>query len=478
MAVREQTGTSRLQRKLDQHGFTRRDFLKYCGCLAGMMGLSSLAAPQIAEALEIGAEEGGLKPVIWLEGGSCTGCTEALTQGTTPDILQLVLETIALNYSETLSAAAGHSLEQARRETIEAGGYLVVYEGAVPTAYDGNILLVAGEKGTDILLETAKGAEAVIALGSCACDGGWMAARPDDAQAMGVQRFLSEQGVDVPVVNIPCCPANPEWLTAVIVEYVLNGTLPELNDRNEPAALFNQTVHDNCPRRGHFENGEFVYEFGSEEEAKGYCLYPLGCKGPQTYAPCPITRWNRSLSWCVEAGAPCAGCAVINPMNPQGNWVDENTPFLDRHKDFAVGPISFQPTTVAAGLTVLVVAVLGVHCAGMKLAGRMDGGADFEAERRWDARHDKPAAHEAAARAQQLYDDLDELGLEPKNTGAHRKRDAAGRKKATAAEVAAKAQGRAASDNAGASAAPAEDAAADLADLLVRPTDEPEGGDK
>lgn len=426
----ETRATSKLAQKLELNGFTRRDFLKYCGCLAGMMGLSQLAAPQVAEALEIGAEGGKLLPVIWLEGSSCTGCTEALTQGTTPDIPQLVLETIALNYSETLSAAAGHSLEEARRETIEAGSYLVVYEGAVVTAYDGNILRVADEKGTDVLLETVKNAEAVIALGSCACDGGWMAVRPDDADAMGVQKFLSEHNVDVPVVNIPCCPANPEWLTSVILEYVLTGHLPELNDKNEPAALFSQTIHDNCPRRGHFENGEFVYQFGSEEEAKGYCLYPLGCKGPQTYAPCAVTRWNRSLSWCVEAGAPCAGCATINPMNPQANWVDENTPFLERHRDFAVGPITFQPTTVAVGLTVLVVAVLGVHCAGMKLAGRMDGGADFEPERRWDEKHGGPEAHEAGARAQKLYDDLDEMGLEPKNTGLHRKRDAAARKAA------------------------------------------------
>lgn len=413
--------TGSLAARLDLHGFTRRDFLKYCGSLAIMLGLSETMAPRVAEALEIGEESGKLLPVIWMEGGSCSGCTEALAQTNTPDIPQLVLETISLNYSETLSAAAGASMERAREETIEAGGYLLVYEGAVPTAYDGNVLMVGGEKGTESLAKTAEGADAVIALGSCACDGGWMAARPNDAEAVGVQKFLSERGIDTPVVNIPCCPANPEWLVAVIVEYALMGRLPELNDRNEPAQLFNQTVHDNCPRRGHFENGEFVYQFGSAEEAKGYCLYPLGCRGPQTFTVCPVTRWNRSVSWCVEAGAPCIGCGMVNPMHPQRNWVDENSPFLKRHRDISLGDFHFQPTVAALALTGVVVAALVVHGVGMKVAGRVDGGADFEPERRWDVKHGTEKAHEAGRRAAALYDELDREGLEPKNIDRFKK---------------------------------------------------------
>ena len=255
MAVLEQAGTASLAERLADHGFSRRDFVKYCGSLAVMLGLSSTAAPKVAEALEIGEKSGKLLPVIWMEGGSCSGCTEALAQTNTPDIPELVLETISLNYTETLSAAAGHSMEQSRKDTIEAGGYILVYEGAVPTAYDGNILMVGGEKGTDALKDTAEHADAVIALGSCASDGGWMAARPYDSKAMGVQKFLSEQGVKTPVINIPCCPANPEWLVAVIVQYALMGQLPELNSKNEPVQMFNQTVHDNCPRRGNSQAG-------------------------------------------------------------------------------------------------------------------------------------------------------------------------------------------------------------------------------
>ena len=105
---------------------------------------------------------------------------------------------------------------------------------------------------------------------------------------------------------------------SVLVDVVLlkDPGLLKLNDFNMPAGIFDQTIHDNCERRGHFENGEFVYQFGSEEEAKGYCLYPLGCRGPQTKSNCGVTMWNSRRSWCVQAGSPCIGCCEANPNNP------------------------------------------------------------------------------------------------------------------------------------------------------------------
>ena len=413
MATQQVNKISKGAQVLESRGISRRKFLGYCAGIATMIGLSQTAAPQIAEALEsvIGNSEGNLKPVIWLEGASCTGCTEAFAQVDTPDVPSVVLELLSLNYSETLSAAAGHSMEEARKQTIAAGGYLVVYEGAVVEGWDGNALRIADEKGTDILLETAYSAEAVIAYGSCACDGGWQAARPNPSGALGVQKFLKKNGIDTPVINIPCCPGNPEWIVAVLVEYLLMGRIPELNNNNEPKLMFNETVHDNCPRRGHFENGEFVYNFGSIEEEKGYCLYALGCKGPQTFANCPIVKSNRHVSWCVEAGAPCVGCGVISPMNANGNWVDENTPFLARHRYFQILDWKVSPAAICGTVLGLVVGIIVVHAVGMKITKRTDGGADFEVEREYDIKHKTPGAAEAAAVADQLYEQLDADGV-------------------------------------------------------------------
>ena len=98
---------------LASRGVTRRSFMKLCAGIAAAAGLSQLAVPRVAQALEesvIGATSGNLYPVIWIEGASCTGCTESFAQVETPDVASVVLDMISLNYSETLSAAAGHSM--------------------------------------------------------------------------------------------------------------------------------------------------------------------------------------------------------------------------------------------------------------------------------------------------------------------------------------------------------------------------------
>lgn len=375
---------------LSSRGVSRRSFVKLCGAMAVAAGLSELAWPRVAQAVEssvIGAQEGNLYPAIWIEGASCTGCTESFAQVESPDPATVVLELVSLNYSETLSAAAGWSMEQAKEETIEAGNYVLIYEGAVLEGWNGQALRVANETGTTHLEEAAANANAVIALGSCAVNGGWMGAHPNQSDALGVQKYLEKVGIDVPVVNIPGCPANPEWLVSVLVDVILLDQLPELNSMNKPAGIFDQTVHDNCERRGHFENGEFVYQFGSEEEALGYCLYPLGCRGPQTKANCGVVLWNNRRSWCVQAGSPCIGCCEANPENTGDNWVEVNTPFYKRHRDLRIGDWHFQPTTIAVAVTAIVAAALVVHGFGMKISGRMDGGADFETVRKWDSKH-------------------------------------------------------------------------------------------
>ena len=384
---------SQLQAMLEARGVSRRSFMKMCGAVAMAAGLSELAAPRVAQALEesvIGATEGNLYPVIWIEGASCTGCTEAFAQIDEPDPATVVLEMISLNYSETLSAAAGWSMEEAKEQTIEAGNYLLVYEGAVLEGWNGQALRVADKPGIDHLIEAAENANAVVALGSCAVNGGWMGAHPNPAGAIGVQKCLEDAGISTPVINVPGCPANPEWLVALLVDVVLLQLSPAdipLTRENKPELIFGQTIHDNCQRRGHFENGEFVYQFGSEEEKKGYCLYPVGCRGPQTYANCGIVRYNHRRSWCVESGAPCIGCCEAAPMDPGHNWVEVNTPFFKRHRDLRIGDWMVQPGTIALTITGVLAAALVVHGFGMKMAGRAPKGAEFEKIRKWDAKH-------------------------------------------------------------------------------------------
>ncbi|MCL2746708.1 MAG: twin-arginine translocation signal domain-containing protein, partial [Coriobacteriia bacterium] len=180
---------------LEQRGATRRDFLKLCAGIAATLGLSQIWVPRIAQALEnsvIGATSGALAPAIWLELASCTGCTESLAQVDTPDLATIVLELISLNYAETLSAGAGWSLEEAKKQTIEVGGYLLFIEGALMEGWDGDALRIADERAIDIVEHAASHAEAIICAGSCAVDGGWQASYPNPGGAIGIQRYLQK----------------------------------------------------------------------------------------------------------------------------------------------------------------------------------------------------------------------------------------------------------------------------------------------
>ena len=372
---------------LAARGVTRRDFMKFCGSVAAVLGLSEVYAPQIASAIAAGS----LQPALWLAHGLCTGCTESMAQIGVPDVPTIVLDLLSVNYWETVMAAAGTQAEDNIKATVDKGGYIVIVEGSVMTGENGNVLRIGGKPGIDELTEVCSKANAIIAVGSCAVDGGWVAGDPHPAKATGVEAFLKQKGISKPVVNLPTCPVNPEWVVAVLVDALLVGKLPELDSFNRPASLYSETIHDNCPRRGHFENGEFVI-FGSADQTKqesaGFCLYQMGCKGPQTYTTCPRVRWNRRVSWCVEAGSPCIGCGTADPVKGgTGNWVDAGTPFLSRLADVRLPGIGgVQASTIGAVVGGVAAAGLVVHGVASTSKGRVKG-VPKETEKVYDSKN-------------------------------------------------------------------------------------------
>jgi len=373
---------------LSQRGVSRRDFLKFCGSTAAVLGLSSTFVPTLASKIA-GAAESGLTPAIWLTGGKCTGCLESTLQATYPNVADIVLDILTLKYSAA-SMATGKFAVDGKKEVYEGDRpFIAIYEGAIMEGLGGNTLVNAdGTTSLDDLKAVAASPniKAFIAMGQCAVDGGWVRAFPNPGGGTGLKPFLDKEGYDIPVVNLPGCPAMPDELTAVVVQALMlgaDGTLEsgieavaaDLDRLGRPKYLYGGTIHDSCPRRGHFENGEFVYRYGTEAETLNYCVYPMGCKGPQTYRRCPMIRWNDSQSWCVESGGVCIGCATWN-------WVDNNAPFAGRHRRVGLassGPLSgwplqgggLHPIGTAAGLTGVVAAALVAHGFGMKLAKRI-----------------------------------------------------------------------------------------------------------
>jgi hydrogenase small subunit len=293
--------TTTVGEALRAHGVTRRGFLKYCAAITSLMALPPASISLVAAALE----KARRPSVIWLSFQECTGCTESLTRSHSATIEELIFNVISLDYHHTLQAAAGDGAEAAREAAMHEnyGNYLLVVDGSIPTANAG-YSTIAGISNLDMLMEAAKGAAAIVSVGSCAAFGGIPKAHPNPTGAVSVADLIT----DKPIINVPGCPPIPAVITGVLVQYLTFG-LPDLDRHGRPMAFYGQSIHDRCYRRPFYDKGLFAESFDDEGARKGWCLYKLGCKGPTTYNACATTKWNNGTSFPIEAGHPCLGCS-------------------------------------------------------------------------------------------------------------------------------------------------------------------------
>jgi [NiFe] hydrogenase small subunit len=292
------------EERLEKSGVSRRDFMKFCSTIAAVMGMEASFANKIALALTSPQRPS----VVWLHNAECTGCSESILRAVRPFIDDLILDTISLDYHETIMAAAGHKAEEALHKAVSSpNGFLAVVEGGIPLKDNGLYGKVGGRTMLEINSEILPKAKAVIAYGTCATYGGVQAAKPNPTDTKGVNAALKSLGVNA--VNIPGCPPNPYNLVGTIVHLLTHSlAIPELDDVNRPLMFFGETVHEQCERLPHYEAGEFAPSFDSEQARKGWCLAQLGCKGPSTYNNCPKVKFNQT-NWPVGAGHPCIGCS-------------------------------------------------------------------------------------------------------------------------------------------------------------------------
>jgi hydrogenase small subunit len=289
-------------------GLSRRDLIVFCSKLI-VAAPFGLALTNHAHAAEVAREVAKARrlPVIWLHFQDCTGCTETLLRTSKPDLGELILHLVSLDYHETLMAAAGKQAEAALRTSMQenAGKYVLVVEGSIPMKDGGIYMKIAGKPAVAMLQEVAAQAAAVIGIGSCASWGGIPSADPDPTGAVGVDAIVKGK----PIVNLPGCPPNPYTLLGTVLQYARYGTLPELDAEKRPKFAYDRDIHEHCPRRAHFDAGRFARQFGDEGHRQGHCLYHLGCKGPETHAGCSTRHFNEVVdAWPIGIGAPCIGC--------------------------------------------------------------------------------------------------------------------------------------------------------------------------
>jgi hydrogenase small subunit len=338
-----------LERRLAERSITRRQFLQFCGSMAAVLALPSRYISDIATALNTAPR----LPLVWLEFQDCAGNTESFLRASNPTVAEIVLELLSVNYHETIMAPAGHLAEKSLHDTVRefAGQYIAVVEGSIPTRDGGVYCTIAGRTALEIAREVCGNALATIAVGACAWDGGWPAAFPNPTGAVGVKDAVPNVKN---LINLPGCPMNVANLTAVLVHYLTFKELPATDTMGRPLFAYGHLIHNYCPRRGHFDAGRFVEAWGDEGHRRGWCLYKMGCKGPQTLSNCPSVQWNDGTNWPIGAGHGCVGC-----MSPR--FWDTMTPFYQRLPNVSGFGVEATADQVGLGLVAGVAAAFTAH---------------------------------------------------------------------------------------------------------------------
>jgi hydrogenase small subunit len=291
----------------------RREFLRLAAAGGVLAGSTATGTGKIVEALA-GAK--ALPSVVWVQGQSCSGCSVSILNTAYPGIAEVITEVISLKYHQTLMAGTGDTSTQVLDEVLakNKGQFVLAVEGSIPTA-NGHYCMLGQRSGKSILvhelvLDLARGAQAAVAIGTCATYGGIPAANGNPTKATGLAPYLKQNGINIPVINVSGCPPHPDWMVGTIAHFLLFG-VPALDDVGRPK-LFYQNVHENCQRYAYFSDNKFAADWGEP-----YCLAKLGCKGPMSACDTPKRGWNGSVNGCITCGAPCIGCT--EPAFPDHN---------------------------------------------------------------------------------------------------------------------------------------------------------------
>jgi hydrogenase small subunit len=337
-----------LDSALKARGVSRRRFIEFCSAMVATLALPDRYLAQVIQAVG-----NAKKPVlVWVEYQDCAGNSESILRSSHPTVLEVVLDLFSWEYHELIMAGAGKQAEAALQRVIreEKGKYLAVVEGSIPLADGGVYCTVGGRSAIDLAREVCGNAAASIAVGACAWDGGLVAAAPNPTGAVGLEEAVPE----AKVINLPGCPQNPADTVAVLVHYLTFGELPATDQYHRPLFAYGRLIHDQCERRAHYDAGQFVEEWGDEGHRKGWCLYKMGCKGPQATFNCPNVRWNEQTSWPVGAGHGCLACA-------SRRFWDTKSPFYERLPQVPGFGVSVSAGEIGLALTAGVAAGTVVH---------------------------------------------------------------------------------------------------------------------
>ncbi|ABD10459.1 hydrogenase [Frankia sp. B2] len=263
-----------------------------------------------------------MSSVLWFQGGACSGNTMSFLNADEPNVVDLITDFgLELLWHPSLGLENGAQARELFTDCArgERPVDIFVFEGSVIRGPNGTggFDVFAERPMQDWVRELAARAQVVVAIGDCACWGGIPATAPNPTDSTGLQFHKRERGgflgpdfrsrSGLPVVNIPGCPAHPDWITQIIVALATGRAADiALDELHRPRTFFTTFTQTGCTRAEYFEYKQSTLAFG-DGTRKGCLFYEFGCRGPMTHSPCNRILWNRQSSK-TRAGMPCIGC--------------------------------------------------------------------------------------------------------------------------------------------------------------------------
>ncbi|SFE49752.1 NADH-quinone oxidoreductase subunit B family protein [Thermoflexibacter ruber] len=257
--------------------------------------------------------------VLWLQGGACSGNTMSFLNAEEPTVIELVTDFgVNILWHPSVGLEIGEQVTDLMNDLIKGKKQLDIF------VFEGSIVQGPNNTGTmnyfcdrpmkDWVKELAAVAAYTVAIGDCATWGGIPAVPPNPSESTGMQfhkqklggflgaNYKSKGGL--PVINIPGCPAHPDWITQILVA-ISTGRIKDvlIDEYHRPKTFFTDFVQTGCPNVNNFAQ-KIDGHFGK----RGGCLfYEVGCRGPMTRASCNRILWNRQSSK-TRVNHPCLGC--------------------------------------------------------------------------------------------------------------------------------------------------------------------------
>lgn len=262
-----------------------------------------------------------------------------------PDVLTaLQMFGMRFVWHPSLSTETGEQLRAILEKLLSAEQRvdILLIEGVtiMGPAGTGKYSMFCGRPFKDWVMDLAHVSYYTVAAGTCASFGGVPASGTNPLDAVGLQFLRDKKGgllgagylssAGFPVINIPGCPAHPDWITESL-GLIASGKfdVKDLDKYQRPKIFYKKLAHHACPRNEYYEFKASAFQYSQQG-----CLFEnLGCKATQCESDCNERLWLGRTGSCTRGGFPCLSCT--SPRFPDGF-----VPFFETEK---IGDI---PTTL------------------------------------------------------------------------------------------------------------------------------------